>query len=177
MRLPWVTRRSGRGRGLAEGDDAVGDGGGQQIAVGRIDEQAGVVGVRQEAALDQHGRAGRLAQHGKAGALETAASLQRPVILMHMQGEPRTMQANPQYDDVAAEVIAFLRERVATARAAAEPTSTNRCPPFSRSTSEPARQPETQRRSICSSAPFALARTLYQAVRLSCGSMSMKSHG
>ena len=51
------------------------------------------------------------------GALETAASLQRPVILMHMQGEPRTMQNNPHYDDVAAEVIAFLRERVAGARA------------------------------------------------------------
>lgn len=51
------------------------------------------------------------------GALETAASLQRPVVLMHMQGEPRTMQDNPHYDDVVAEVIAFLRERAAAARA------------------------------------------------------------
>jgi len=51
------------------------------------------------------------------GALETAASLQRPVVLMHMQGEPRTMQANPQYDDVVEEVIAFLRERAAAAEA------------------------------------------------------------
>jgi dihydropteroate synthase len=51
------------------------------------------------------------------GALETAASLHRPVVLMHMQGEPRTMQANPQYDDVVAEVIAFLRERVGAAEA------------------------------------------------------------
>lgn len=51
------------------------------------------------------------------GALETAASLQRPVILMHMQGEPRTMQADPRYDDVVAEVIAYLRGRVETARA------------------------------------------------------------
>jgi dihydropteroate synthase len=49
------------------------------------------------------------------GALETAAALHRPVILMHMQGEPRTMQNNPQYRDVVAEVIAFLRERVVTA--------------------------------------------------------------
>jgi dihydropteroate synthase len=32
--------------------------------------------------------------------------------LMHMQGEPRTMQANPTYDDVAAEVAAFLEERL-----------------------------------------------------------------
>lgn len=51
------------------------------------------------------------------GALETAASLQRPVILMHMLGEPRTMQAAPRYDDVVAEVIAFLRARVAAAEA------------------------------------------------------------
>jgi dihydropteroate synthase len=32
--------------------------------------------------------------------------------LMHMQGEPRTMQRNPRYDDVAAEVTAFLEERL-----------------------------------------------------------------
>jgi dihydropteroate synthase len=51
------------------------------------------------------------------GALETAASLHRPVLLMHMQGEPRTMQAEPRYDDVVAEVIAFLRQRVAAAEA------------------------------------------------------------
>lgn len=49
------------------------------------------------------------------GALETAASLHRPVVLMHMLGEPRTMQADPRYDDVVAEVIAFLKERVAQA--------------------------------------------------------------
>jgi dihydropteroate synthase len=52
-----------------------------------------------------------------AGALETAASLHRPVVLMHMLGDPRTMQADPHYDDVVAEVIAFLRERVAAAEA------------------------------------------------------------
>jgi dihydropteroate synthase len=31
---------------------------------------------------------------------------------MHMQGEPRTMQASPRYDDVASEVAAFLEERL-----------------------------------------------------------------
>jgi dihydropteroate synthase len=51
------------------------------------------------------------------GALETAASLHRPVVLMHMQGEPRTMQTNPEYSDVIAEVIAFLRDRVRVAEA------------------------------------------------------------
>jgi dihydropteroate synthase len=50
-----------------------------------------------------------------AGALETAASLHRPVVLMHMLGDPRTMQNDPHYDDVVAEVIAFLRARVAAA--------------------------------------------------------------
>jgi dihydropteroate synthase len=35
--------------------------------------------------------------------------------LMHMQGEPRTMQADPRYDDVVAEVAAFLEERLAFA--------------------------------------------------------------
>ncbi|MEZ5994937.1 MAG: dihydropteroate synthase [Hyphomonadaceae bacterium] len=51
------------------------------------------------------------------GAIETAGSMQRPVILMHMQGEPRTMQDEPRYDDVVAEVIAFLRSRAAAAKA------------------------------------------------------------
>ena len=38
--------------------------------------------------------------------------------LMHMQGEPRTMQADPRYDDVVAEVAAFLEERLQAAVAA-----------------------------------------------------------
>jgi dihydropteroate synthase len=37
------------------------------------------------------------------------------VCLMHMQGEPRTMQANPTYDDVVTEVAAFLEQRLAFA--------------------------------------------------------------
>jgi dihydropteroate synthase len=37
------------------------------------------------------------------------------VCLMHMQGEPRTMQAAPQYDDVVSDVLAFLEERIAFA--------------------------------------------------------------
>jgi dihydropteroate synthase len=40
------------------------------------------------------------------------------VVLMHMRGEPRTMQDDPRYDDVVAEVKAFLAERVETATAA-----------------------------------------------------------
>jgi len=52
------------------------------------------------------------------GALEAAVELQRPVCLMHMQGEPRTMQNEPHYVDVVAEVAQFLRERVAQCRQA-----------------------------------------------------------
>jgi dihydropteroate synthase len=51
-------------------------------------------------------------------AASVAAELSGPVILMHMQGEPRTMQENPHYDDVVTEVIAFLNARAATAEAA-----------------------------------------------------------
>ena len=46
------------------------------------------------------------------GALDTAGALGVPVCLMHMQGEPRTMQANPRYDDVVGEVHRFLAERI-----------------------------------------------------------------
>jgi dihydropteroate synthase len=46
------------------------------------------------------------------GAREVAAESAAGVCLMHMQGEPRTMQENPRYDDVVAEVSEFLvRER------------------------------------------------------------------
>jgi dihydropteroate synthase len=46
------------------------------------------------------------------GALATAAALQVPVCLMHMQGEPRSMQASPVYTDVVSEVRDFLAERI-----------------------------------------------------------------
>jgi dihydropteroate synthase len=46
------------------------------------------------------------------GAVETAATLQVPVCLMHMQGEPRSMQQHPAYTEVVSEVHAFLRERI-----------------------------------------------------------------
>jgi dihydropteroate synthase len=41
--------------------------------------------------------------------------------LMHMQGEPRTMQEDPRYDDVVSQVAAFLEERLAFAVAAGVP--------------------------------------------------------
>ncbi len=48
----------------------------------------------------------------------TAADLGCGVVLMHMQGEPRTMQDNPAYDDVVAEVSGWLAERALASEAA-----------------------------------------------------------
>ena len=46
------------------------------------------------------------------GALDAAAESGVPVVLMHMLGEPRSMQADPRYDDVVGEVHRFLAERI-----------------------------------------------------------------
>jgi len=55
------------------------------------------------------------------GAVEAAAALHVPVCLMHMQGEPRSMQHNPVYTDVAGEVREFLQERIEACVAAGIP--------------------------------------------------------
>jgi len=52
------------------------------------------------------------------GALQAASELNVAVCLMHMQGQPGTMQELPSYDDVVAEVAAFLRDRVECCAAA-----------------------------------------------------------
>ena len=51
------------------------------------------------------------------GALDAAADSGLPICLMHMRGEPTTMQHNPQYPDVVAEVREFLLERLAACAA------------------------------------------------------------
>ena len=52
------------------------------------------------------------------GALDAAAGLGVPVVLMHMLGEPRSMQGAPEYDDVVGEVHRFLAERIFAAEMA-----------------------------------------------------------
>ncbi|MDT8439957.1 MAG: dihydropteroate synthase [Wenzhouxiangellaceae bacterium] len=52
------------------------------------------------------------------GALEAAAELGVPVCMMHMQGEPRTMQQAPTYADVVEDVMAWFRNRIAACEAA-----------------------------------------------------------
>jgi dihydropteroate synthase len=57
----------------------------------------------------------------ESGAVETAAALQVPVCLMHMQGEPRSMQQHPVYSDIAIEVRDFLQKRIDVCIAAGIP--------------------------------------------------------
>jgi dihydropteroate synthase len=52
------------------------------------------------------------------GALQAAANTGLPVCLMHSQGEPDTMQNNPQYQDVCAQVSLFLAQRILAAQGA-----------------------------------------------------------
>ena len=52
---------------------------------------------------------------GAAGAPDIAAELGCQVVLMHMQGEPRSMQTSPRYDDLVGEVEAFLLDRAEVA--------------------------------------------------------------
>lgn len=52
------------------------------------------------------------------GALEIAGRLNLPTCIMHMQGQPRTMQTNPHYDDVVQDVYQFLTDRTQACLAA-----------------------------------------------------------
>ena len=49
--------------------------------------------------------------------LPTVGKLQVPIFLMHMQGEPRTMQLNPQYRDVVQDIKRFLTDAISVAKA------------------------------------------------------------
>ena len=59
----------------------------------------------------------------EAGSRATAARLQRPTILMHARGDPKTMQVNPTYDDVVLDVFDFLADAIERAVAAGLPRS------------------------------------------------------
>jgi len=54
----------------------------------------------------------------RAGALEAASATGLPLCIMHMQGEPDTMQQNPQYDDVMSGVRDFFNGRLSACQAA-----------------------------------------------------------
>jgi dihydropteroate synthase len=58
------------------------------------------------------------ALRGDEASVAVGAALTCPIILMHMQGEPRTMQAAPHYEDVVEDVITFLNARIDAAEMA-----------------------------------------------------------
>jgi len=55
---------------------------------------------------------------GEAGSLEVAAGADAGIVLMHMQGEPRTMQRDPSYRDAALDIYDYLSQRVSACEAA-----------------------------------------------------------
>jgi dihydropteroate synthase len=71
----------------------------RRAAVAEAAIEAGAAAINDVSALGDPGMAG------------LAASAGAGLVLMHMRGEPRTMQKDPQYGDVVAEVAAFLKER------------------------------------------------------------------
>ena len=58
---------------------------------------------------------------GREGALRAAADTQLPVCLMHMQGDPKTMQDNPQYDSLVEDVGIYFEQRIACCERAGIP--------------------------------------------------------
>ncbi len=55
---------------------------------------------------------------GDSGSLSAAAESRAPVVLMHMQGDPRTMQDNPVYDDAPLDIYDYLESRIEACAAA-----------------------------------------------------------
>ncbi|WP_459478483.1 dihydropteroate synthase [Pseudomonas sp. No.117] len=74
--------------------------------------------VMREGALAGAGLINDVRSLRRPGALEAAAATDLAVCLMHMRGEPSTMQQAPVYTDVAGEVGAFLAEQIARCEAA-----------------------------------------------------------
>ena len=74
--------------------------------------------LMREAALLGAGMINDVRSLSRDGALQAAAQGNLAVCLMHMQGEPQTMQDSPQYDDVTTAVRTFLAGRVAACEAA-----------------------------------------------------------
>ncbi|MEP4146747.1 MAG: dihydropteroate synthase [Halioglobus sp.] len=77
--------------------------------------------VMSEAAVQGAGLINDVRALQRPGAVEAAQASGLPVCLMHMQGEPGSMQLAPQYSDVVADVAGFLGQRVAVCESAGIP--------------------------------------------------------
>jgi len=116
-----------RGRGAqrrgGRGADAADRAGVRGALAGRISAILSVDTTRSQVAAAAVERGAMLINDISAGLddpgmLATAARLSVPMVLMHMQGQPATMQVAPNYADVVAEVIGFLQQRMAAAEQA-----------------------------------------------------------
>ncbi|HUS14043.1 MAG TPA: dihydropteroate synthase [Chloroflexia bacterium] len=67
--------------------------------------------------------------HAEPALAEAVAQHNAALVLMHIKGTPRTMQDNPHYDDLMGEIIAYLRDGQARARAAGVPATHLWCDP------------------------------------------------
>lgn len=93
-----------------------------EVAEAALDAGASILNDISAGRQSGPGAAGRGASGGSGSTiLELAARRGAPVVLMHMQGEPATMQQSPTYLDVVHEVESFLLQRVSVARRAGVP--------------------------------------------------------
>ncbi|RYY76477.1 MAG: dihydropteroate synthase [Gammaproteobacteria bacterium] len=79
--------------------------------------------VIRESALKGAGIINDVRALSRDGALEAAAKTQLPICLMHMQGQPQTMQNAPHYQDVVADVLTFLQQRIEACQTVGIPRS------------------------------------------------------
>jgi dihydropteroate synthase len=86
------------------------------VAVSADTRKADVMTAALEAGARLINDVSALTYDGRSAATDAAAGV--PVILMHHQGDPQTMQDDPRYDDVLVEVYLWLEERIAAAEAA-----------------------------------------------------------
>jgi dihydropteroate synthase len=77
--------------------------------------------VMTEAAMAGAGLINDVRALEREGALRAAANTQLPVCLMHMQGDPKTMQDNPQYDSVLVDVGVYFEQRIGRCEGAGIP--------------------------------------------------------
>ena len=104
-------------RGLAGGVGAGGVGGGVPLSIDTGKAAVAAAALAAGASIVNDVTAGR-ADPDMFGVVADAGA---GIVLMHMQGDPRTMQDDPRYDDVVDDVSAFLVERLEAARAAGLP--------------------------------------------------------
>ncbi len=98
-----------------------------EALVGRLGALVSVDTSRPKVMLESAAKGASLINDVRAlqleGALTAAVKTGLPVCLMHMQGQPQTMQTKPEYEDVFADVCDFLKQRIEAANLAGIPNN------------------------------------------------------